>query len=287
MEGKMANSIKMAVLFLALAIAQTAAIPSGYSDDENESGNNQRRKTQQSDDNNVVNTPAPTTGTTSSSDGTALYNQYCAGCHGAGKRGSSASAIQSAINSNKGGMGSLKSLTAAQITAIAGGGSTTTSTPIQTFNPTPVPTLNTTPLPDGAALYNQYCSGCHGASKQGKSAAAIQSAINSNKGGMGSLKSLTAAQITAISGAVKTMTPTPIKTFTPTPVPTLNTTPPAASTPTKTWALYNKYCSGCHGTSKQGSSASSIQAAINSNTGGMGSLKSLIAAQIAAIAAGQ
>jgi hypothetical protein len=59
------------------------------------------------------------------------------------------------------------------------------------------------------------------------------------------------------------------------------------TTTTKTWSLYNQYCSGCHGTSKQGKSASAIQNAINSNTGGMGSLKSLTAAQISAIAAGQ
>jgi len=61
-------------------------------------------------------------------DGASLYNQYCSSCHGSGKKNSSASSIQSAINGNKGGMGSLKSLTSAQITAIAGGGSISGST---------------------------------------------------------------------------------------------------------------------------------------------------------------
>ena len=54
-------------------------------------------------------------------DGAALYTQYCAGCHGNGKKGSSASSIQTAINNNVGGMGSasLRALTAAQVAAIA------------------------------------------------------------------------------------------------------------------------------------------------------------------------
>jgi mono/diheme cytochrome c family protein len=54
---------------------------------------------------------------------------------------------------------------------------------------------------DGAALYTQYCSGCHGTSKKGSPASLIQSAINSNLGGMGSLSFLTPAQIAAISAA--------------------------------------------------------------------------------------
>ncbi len=54
-------------------------------------------------------------------DGAALYQQYCSGCHGNGMKGSSASSIQSAINANRGGMGStaLRALTPAQIAAIA------------------------------------------------------------------------------------------------------------------------------------------------------------------------
>ncbi|HET9554841.1 MAG TPA: cytochrome c [Anaeromyxobacteraceae bacterium] len=58
-----------------------------------------------------------------------------------------------------------------------------------------------TPPIDGAALYTQYCSGCHGTSKKGQPASLIQSAINSNIGGMGSLSFLTPAQIAAISAA--------------------------------------------------------------------------------------
>jgi hypothetical protein len=58
-----------------------------------------------------------------------------------------------------------------------------------------------TPPIDGAALYNQYCSGCHGTSKKGQPASMIQSAITANMGQMGSLSFLTAAQILAISTA--------------------------------------------------------------------------------------
>jgi mono/diheme cytochrome c family protein len=49
------------------------------------------------------------------------------------------------------------------------------------------------------ALYNQYCSGCHGQGMRGESATSTKSAINNNKGGMGFLSSLTSAQLTAIS----------------------------------------------------------------------------------------
>ncbi len=58
-----------------------------------------------------------------------------------------------------------------------------------------------TPPLDGTALYNQYCSGCHGNGKKGASASATRSAISSNKGGMGSLSNLTTAQLQAISSA--------------------------------------------------------------------------------------
>ncbi|MEO8800465.1 MAG: cytochrome c, partial [Polyangiaceae bacterium] len=52
---------------------------------------------------------------------------------------------------------------------------------------------------DGAALYSANCSGCHGDSMKGKAASDIQKAIDGNIGKMGSLKSLTTAQIDAIA----------------------------------------------------------------------------------------
>ena len=81
-----------------------------------------------------------------------------------------------------------------------------------------------------------------------------------------------------------TPAPTPKPTPAPTPAPTPVPTPTPA--PVKTWALYNANCAGCHGSSKQGKTASATQSAISNNTGGMGFI-SLTAAQITALAAGQ
>jgi mono/diheme cytochrome c family protein len=108
--------------------------------------------------------------------------------------------------------------------------------PAGSFNegnmPTPTPTPTPTPI-DGAALYTNNCSGCHGAlatsSKRGTTAAAIQSAITSNRGGMGSLSNLTSAEIQAIATA---LAPTPTPTPTPTPLPGK--------------VVYDNNCSGCH-----------------------------------------
>jgi hypothetical protein len=76
----------------------------------------------------------------------------------------------------------------------------------------------TPPTLDGAALYTQYCAGCHGAlassSKKGATATQIQSAIN-GVGAMSSLKTLTSAQIQAIAAALATTTtPPPACTYT-------------------------------------------------------------------------
>jgi mono/diheme cytochrome c family protein len=133
-------------------------------------------------------------------NGPALYANNCAGCHGvlasSGKMGATAAEIQAAIAANAGGMGSLSGLSALEIQTIA------TALAVTTTPPTPI---------DGAALYAGKCSSCHGAlatsSMQGSTAAAIQSAINNNRGGMGSLSTLTADQVAAIATALATTTP--------------------------------------------------------------------------------
>lgn len=58
---------------------------------------------------------------TSSTDaGKTLYNQFCLSCHGAAYRpASSASGIRRAISTNQGGMGTLSSMTDAELTQIA------------------------------------------------------------------------------------------------------------------------------------------------------------------------
>jgi mono/diheme cytochrome c family protein len=208
-------------------------------------------------------TPPPPPPTTST-DGAALYASSCSGCHGAlassTKKGRTATQIQSAIGSNTGGMGSLSSLTSAQITAIATALAGTTTPP---------------PATDGAAIYTANCAGCHGAlassAKQNRTATQIQSAINGNTGGMGStsLRALTSAQVQAIATALVTTTTPP---------------PPA----TDGAALYTANCASCHGalasSEVRGHSATQIRNAISSNTGGMGRLSSLTSTQISAIA---
>jgi mono/diheme cytochrome c family protein len=68
------------------------------------------------------------------------------------------------------------------------------------------------PAIDGAALYSAKCSGCHGAIQPifkaaAKSAQNIQNAINSNRGGMGFLSTLTAAEVQAIAAAITAANP--------------------------------------------------------------------------------
>ena len=210
--------------------------------------------------------PAPTTTTTPATgtiDGAALYTQYCNGCHGSGKKGSSATSIQNAINSNRGGMGSLSGLTSEQIQAIATG----STIPAQTTTTTPA-----TGTIDGAALYQQYCYGCHGNGKKGTSASSIQSAINSVSD-MRSI-SLTSAQMQAIA------------TGSTIPAPTTTSTPATGTIDGA--ALYTTYCAGCHGSlatsGHSGATASQIQTGINTISGMM-SLSALTSAQIDAIAA--
>lgn len=206
-------------------------------------------------------------GSSSAPDGTALFAQNCAGCHGAlavsAKAGASASAITSAVNSI-GAMSGLKGLTPDQIQAIA------TVLGQQTPTPTPTPTAPTTQ--NGATLYSRYCASCHGSlatsAKKGRTATQIANAINT-VGAMSGIN-LTSAQISAIASALAGTSSTP------TPTPSTNGA-----------TLYSTHCSSCHGSLSssqvRGSSASSIQSAINS-VSQMAGLKSLTSTQISAIA---
>jgi len=199
--------------------------------------------------------PAPGTGAS-------LYQQYCAGCHGAlassGKTGATASQIQNAITNNAGGMSSLSFLATTQIQAIAdalsgggagGGGGT-----------------------DGASLYQANCAGCHGAlassGKTGATASQIQNAITNNAGGMSSVNYLTTTQIQAIADALSGGG--------------------TGGGGTDGAILYQTYCSSCHGSLDRsqvsGDSAIKIAEAIEKDKGGMSSLSFLATTQIQAIA---
>jgi len=195
-------------------------------------------------------------------DGTTLYANNCAFCHGAldvtSKPGRTAAEIQAAIQ-NIGQMSSLSNLTTEEIQAIA-----------DVLPAAPVVTPGTPP--DGAALYSSECSGCHGplatTSKPGRTAAEIQAAIQS-VGQMSSLSILTTEEIQAIADVLPAA-----------PVVTPGT-PPDGPT------LYANNCASCHGaldvTTKPGRTAAQITAAIQS-VGQMSSLSSLTADEVQAIA---
>jgi mono/diheme cytochrome c family protein len=144
-----------------------------------------------------------------------------------------------------------------------------------TFNPANMP--GTPGQIDGAALYDNNCSSCHGSlstsSKLGATAEMIQDAIQNDTGGMGSLSKLTALDIQAIAQALATGT---------------TTTPPPPPPTTDGASLYATYCASCHGSlstsSKQDKTAAQITSAISS-VSSMRSLSNLTADQIAAIAA--
>lgn len=189
-----------------------------------------------------------------------------------------------------------------------------------TFDASAMPPGPGTPPPpttgEGATLYEVNCASCHGALAQsqvrGESVGDIQEAIRENEGGMGVLSNLTLTQLQAIAAALNgsgsggggtpgtcTYTYSAWGTCTNgSQTRTVVTATPAGCTGTPVLtqacgtaidgaALYSTYCAGCHGNGKKGSSAASIQAAINANTGGMGSaaLRALTPEQIAAIAA--
>ena len=205
--------------------------------------------------------PPPMPLSVQSGDGTILYAQNCAVCHGAAQAafpaGTTATQVQTAMDtvSAMKGLGHLlQSQFSAIISAMMPGG------------PSPAPAT------DGAALYSQNCAGCHGplasSTKMGRTASQISAAIGNPSYPMGGLSSLTAAQIQAIATALAAQMPPP---------PTLNGA-----------MLYTQNCASCHGalasSTKMGRTASQISAAIGNPSYPMGGLSSLTAAQIQAIA---
>ena len=141
-------------------------------------------------------------------DGNKLYEQNCKSCHGdlatSTKRGFTAAQIRNAINT-KPAMSGLKSLTNAQIAAIAKALGAGQPTPTATPNPTATPQATPPPSSSGAALYAKHCAGCHGpietTDRRGASAAKISAAIGSITA-MKSLKTLKASEIAAIAAAL-------------------------------------------------------------------------------------
>jgi mono/diheme cytochrome c family protein len=190
---------------------------------------------------------------TPSTDGVLLYGINCATCHNAlatsTKKGITLIRLQDAVAGDIGTMGSLSALTNAQLQAIVDA--------LAVSAPPPATT-------DGVALYAANCSNasCHGAlatsSKAGATATRIQTAINNNVSGMGSLSFLTPTQMSAIASALGTVT-TPS-----TPPPSCGSChaiPPAAGKHAKHTSRQIA-CATCHGT---GYSPTTVNAATHNN----------------------
>ena len=94
-------------------------------------------------------------------------------------------------------------LSAAVLMLAGCGGSGESASPTATTPETTIQAPSAPASAEGIALYNTNCAGCHGvlatSSKKGITVTRLQTAISANIGGMGSLKSLTAAQISALA----------------------------------------------------------------------------------------
>lgn len=123
--------------------------------------------------------------------GDLLYEKFCYNCHSNDERGQSPMNVS--FNTSQ--TGAVKNPSGAPLsTSLA-------ATPDPNFI---AGAVNATP--DGVALYASNCAGCHGSlastTKPNRTAAQIRAAINANAGGMGSLGSLTDAELKAIEAAL-------------------------------------------------------------------------------------
>lgn len=206
------------------------------------------------------------------------------------KKGITVVRLQNAIGGNIGGMGSLSTLSAADIQALVTSlnpPAPVTSVPADPAAASPSAPAQTPPpalILDGPALYADNCSGCHGpvatSNKKGITLARLQSAISNNIGNMGFLGNLTTEQQQSLVGVLVATAPAP----TPTPGPAPAPGPAPVSDGS---ALYATNCAGCHGSlassSKKGITIARLQAAIASNTGGMGNLSALSVSDVQAL----
>jgi len=144
----------------------------------------------------------------------------------------------------------------------------------------------------GVALYNLECVSCHGplasSNTLGATVGIIQNAISTNYGGMGSLSALTVADIQEIANALA-LSSTPATVTAPAPGSGSGSATGSTPATSEGATLYNSGCSGCHGSlslsAVKGSSAQTIQNAINNNMGGMSQFKTYTQAQVSGIAA--
>lgn len=224
-------------------------------------------------------------------DAQALFSTQCGGCHnlgsGTGIMALSGDGAKFAAKLNAGHQG--KTLTAAELTALAkladGTTSTPAPTPVPTPNPTPVPTPNPTPVPtptpevNGQTVFTGKCSSCHNLGQTGTAMDLAGDGVKlaAKFGAAGHMgETLSAAELTALSGYLNN---------TPAPGTGGGTTPPR---PTDGAALYAMECESCHGllaaSNIKTRTATAINGAIANKVGGMGSII-LTSAEASAIAA--
>jgi len=122
----------------------------------------------------------------------------------------SAAALTGATTSKPGFVADVAGSYVATLTVNDGKVTASASVTITVQAPAPTPPVGI----DGAALYSARCSGCHGqinAIRQmavsNRTASGIQRAIDGNKGGMGFLSTLTAAEVQAIAAAMAAANP--------------------------------------------------------------------------------
>jgi mono/diheme cytochrome c family protein len=132
------------------------------------------------------------------------------------------------------------------------------ATALGTSSTSPPPSTTPPATTDGATLYGTSCAGCHGplatSAKAGRSATQIQTAINSNTGGMGSLSTLSATQVQAIATALVSSTPAPAPACG-----SCHAIPPSSGHHS---THRSRSCATCHGT---GYSTTTVNAATHNN----------------------
>ncbi|MGK5094834.1 hypothetical protein WDW89_22840 [Deltaproteobacteria bacterium TL4] len=157
------------------------------------------------------------------SDGAAIYKSYCSGCHGA-----LTNSTKAKRNSNSVQYANQKVAAMAFLQPLLSTGDTT-----KVAAELAGVTLSSVSESDGPALYQSYCSGCHGelanTAKVQRSVASIQYA-NEKVGAMTFLSDVKVLSSNAISSIAAT----------------LGTI--SAPNITAGDSLYSAYCAGCHGT---------------------------------------
>jgi len=183
---------------------------------------------------------SPPSGGGGGTDGQALYDTNCGGCHGMSPNSTKAGADINRINAGIASVSAMSSLnqllTSAQLQAIAdyltslspgGGGGGGTS--------------------DGASLYANFCASCHGVGENSTKAGATVARINAGISSVNAMSSLgnvlSAADIQAIADYLGTL-----------------------SVPTTPGGLYSTYCAACHGAdARGGTSGESVRGASSSS----------------------